>query len=160
MASASEIERKYLLPELPEAIAWDETERIRQGYLALDGDVEVRVRLRQDRSGLLTVKSGGGRVRLEEELPIEPEMAQGLWPLTEGRRVEKTRRRSRLDGMLLEVDEYEGDLAGLLVAEVEFPDEESAERFSPPDWFAREVTDDAGFKNRSLACHGIPEGAA
>ena len=156
MARGAEIERKFLLSELPRDLVWEQTERIRQGYVALDGDVEVRVRTASGAGATLTVKSGGGRVRVEEELELPADVAAGLWELTAGRRLEKTRRRSPFDGLVLEVDEYEGDLSGLLVAEIEFPDEAAAERFAPPGWLSREVTDEAAYKNRSLACDGLP----
>jgi CYTH domain-containing protein len=56
----------------------------------------------------------------------------------------------------IELDVFRGGLSGLCVAEVEFPSEEEAAAFSPPDWFGREVTDDERFKNKSLARHGRP----
>jgi adenylate cyclase len=152
----TEIERKYLLRELPAEASWTSEQRIQQGYLALDGPTEVRVRLRKDRA-TLTVKSGGGRSRIEEEVELDDRQAQALWTLTDGRRVEKVRRVSHVAGQTVEVDEYHGPLAGLLVAEVEFTDEAAAEAFVPPDWFGRELTDEAGYSNRELACHGRPD---
>lgn len=161
MAGGTEIERKYLLDELPDEadVEWSDEEPIRQGYIALDGDTEVRVRLHAD-GGVLAVKRGGGRSRLEQELELDGDRARALWDLTAGRRVEKTRRRTRAHGHVIEVDLYEGDLEGLLVAEVEFGDEAAAESFEAPPWFGREVTDDSAFKNRSLASDGRPEAVA
>jgi adenylate cyclase len=156
MAAGTEVERKYQLHEVPARIEWTEVLSLRQGYLALDGETEVRLRLDAN-SATLTIKHGGGRVRVEEEIALDRERAEGLWELTRGRRIHKTRRRARLDGLLLEVDQYEGDLEGLLVAEVEFPDVEAADRFEPPPWFGREVTEDSAYKNRSLACNGRPD---
>jgi adenylate cyclase len=78
--------------------------------------------------------------------------------------VQKTRRRVRLPGpagvadFVAEIDEYAGALDGLVVAEVEFPDEEAAHGFEPPAWFGRELTDDWRYANRSLASDGMPEG--
>ena len=158
MALGSEIERKFLLRGIPDDVDWIDEKAIRQGYVALDGDTEVRVRL-SGSEATLTVKHGGGRSRTEEEVPLDPRQAESLYALTEGRRVEKTRRRTRVDGLVAEVDEYTGDLAGLCVAEVEFEDDAAADRFDPPGWFEREVTDDKSFKNRSLACQGLPETA-
>ena len=57
---------------------------------------------------------------------------------------------------MVEVDEYEGDLRGLLVAEVEFDDEAASDAFTPPDWFGPEVTEDDRYKNRALAVDGRP----
>jgi CYTH domain-containing protein len=157
----TEIERKYLLEELPDGadVDWIDEEPIRQGYIALDGDTEVRVRLGAG-GGVLAVKRGAGRSRLEQELELDDDRARALWDLTAGRRVEKTRRRTRVHGHVIEVDIYEGDLEGLLVAEVEFSDDAAADGFEPPPWFGREVTEDSAFKNRSLACDGRPEAVA
>jgi adenylate cyclase len=155
VATGTEIERKFLLVELPADAPWTGEDAIRQGYVALDGDTEVRVRL-TDATATLTVKHGTGRRRVEEELPLDARQADALWELTAGRRLEKTRRRLELDGAVVEVDEYAGDLAGLLVAEVEFEEEAVAGAFRPPEWFGEEVTEDDAYKNRRLACDGRP----
>ena len=152
---AVEIERKFLVDALPHDLRWTDERALRQGYVALDGDTEVRVR-DDDGTWLLTVKHGGGLLRLEEDMEIDDRRGEALWRLTEGRRVEKRRRRMPYGDAVLEVDVYEGDLRGLIVAEVEFDDEGVATAFEPPEWFSREVTDDAAYKNRSLAVHGRP----
>ena len=154
--AGTEIERKFLVDGVPADVAWDDGEPLRQGYLALDGDTEVRLRLRGDGAAVLTLKRGGGRVRAEEELDVDAEQAGRLWALTEGRRVEKVRHRADVDGAPVELDVYGGDLDGLVVAEVEFPDVEAAEAWTPPPWATREVTDDAAYKNRALAVDGRP----
>jgi adenylate cyclase len=152
-----EIERKFLVPELPQDLErWPAT-RIEQGYLAIGDDgTEVRVR-RRDGDAVLTVKGGGGRSRTEEEFRIDDERFARLWPLTEGRRLEKTRHVITAgEGVNIEVDVYSGALTGLSVAEVEFGTDEAADAFEPPAWFGREVTDDARFKNQRLASEGAP----
>jgi adenylate cyclase len=155
MPPGVEIERKFLVHELPGDLDWIDERPLRQGYVALDGDTEVRVR--DDAGGWrLTVKHGGGRRRVEEELELDPRRGEALWTLTEGRRVEKRRRRIASGSATVEVDVFEGDLAGLVVAEVEFDDEAASEAFTPPAWFGREVTDDPGYKNRALAVDGRP----
>ena len=155
MPSGTEIERKFLLHGLPPQLAFARRERIRQGYLALDGDTEVRVRM-STKGSRLTIKHGRGAVRVEEELALDDRQAQALWQLTEGRRLEKTRRAIRVQGVVVEVDEYNGSLDGLVVAEVEFPDEDAALDFTPPAWFARELTGDGAYSNRALASEGLP----
>jgi adenylate cyclase len=151
-----EIERKFLVERVPEHVRREPGEPIRQGYLALDGDTEVRLRLKgEERS--LTVKHGRGRVRVEEAVGLDERQARALWALTDGRRLEKTRRRVGVAGLVADVDEYLGDLAGLRVVEVEFADEGAADRFEPPAWFGREVTAEDAFSARSLACDGRPE---
>jgi CYTH domain-containing protein len=154
---ATEIERKFLLGELPATLRLARGEAIKQGYLALDGDTEVRLRT-GSQAPRLTIKSGRGEVRTEVELPVEGRDAQALWELTAGRRIEKTRRVMRIGGVEAEVDEYAGALAGLVVVEVEFPDEAAARTFEPPPWFGRELTGDPTYANRSLACVGLPPG--
>ncbi len=162
MARGIEIERKFLLHGIPPTMRFAHREPIRQGYLALDGDTEVRIRITPT-GGVLTIKAGRGGVRVEEELPLQSRQAEALWELTEGRRVQKSRRRVRLPGgdgradLVAEVDEYSGALDGLVVAEVEFADEASSAGFQAPDWFARELTDDWRYANRSLASDGMPE---
>jgi CYTH domain-containing protein len=155
MAIGTEIERKFLLDELPRALAFAKRTAILQGYLAIDGDTEVRVR-RTPSGATLTIKHGGGEVRVEEELALDERRADALWELTAGRRVQKTRREMRVDGVTVEVDEYFGALDGLIVAEVEFDDEDAARAWMPPAWFGREVTGEAAYANRSLSVHGLP----
>ena len=58
---------------------------------------------------------------------------------------------------MIELDVYEGDLGGLVTAEVEFPSEADAERFDPPPWLGRDVTGDDRFSTRRLALYGVPE---
>jgi CYTH domain-containing protein len=150
-----EIERKFLVSEVPAGSF--ETSSIRQGYVAIAADGgEVRVR---DRDGAcwLTVKHGKGVVREEHETQISPELFSALWPATEGRRVEKRRMLVPLEGDLVaEVDVFGGALAGLVVAEVEFPSAEAATAFAAPGWFGRDVSDDHAYKNQSLALSGAP----
>jgi CYTH domain-containing protein len=156
-ARAIEIERKFLVAAPPGDLdRWPST-AIEQGYLAIAGDrTEVRIRRRAG-AATLTVKSGASRTRVEEELEIEPERFERLWPLTEGRRIEKTRYEIDAgDGLTIELDIYAGGLEGLVVAEVEFDSEEAADAFAPPPWLEREVTDDPRYKNQRLACEGAP----
>jgi adenylate cyclase len=150
-----EIERKFLLDALPEGL--DAGARIEQGYVALDpAGAEVRVRRKGDKH-MLTVKSGAGLVRGEEEIALSAGNFERLWPLTAGRRVVKTRHLVPLGGELTaEVDVYEGDLDGLLTAEIEFPDEDAATAFEAPAWLGRDVTGDKRYANQALAVNGRP----
>ncbi len=150
-----EIERKFLLQSLPHALAFARREAMLQGYLAVDGDTEVRVR-RTGAGSKLTIKHGGGEMRIEEELVLDPRQADALWELTSGRRLQKNRREMRVEGVAVSVDEYAGALDGLIVAEVEFDDEQAARAFTPPAWFGREVTGETGYANRSLSVDGLP----
>jgi CYTH domain-containing protein len=148
-----EIERKFLVERLPDDLG-GRARRIDQGYLALDDRSGAEVRLRRHGDELwLTVKGAGGVARVEEQLPLDAQQFESLWPLTEGRRVEKTRHELP-DGV--EVDVYGGALDGLVVAEMEFGSEDESAAFEPPGWFGAEVTDDPRYKNRSLAVDGRP----
>jgi CYTH domain-containing protein len=154
-SSGVEIERKFLVDRAPAELPAGE--RIEQGYLAIGDDgVEVRVR-RRGSATTLTIKSGPGMVRTEEEFPIDARRFDSLWSLTEGRRVTKTRHVIPLAGNLAaELDVYSGAHEGLLTAEIEFPSTAASDAFRPPAWLGREVTDDARFANQALALDGRP----
>lgn len=152
-----EIERKFLVAEVPE-LTGAESVAIEQGYLATpdgDGGAEVRLRRRGD-SLLLTIKGGSGEVRSEVELELDRERFESLWPLTEGRRVSKTRYLIAHGELTIELDRYRGELGGLLTAEVEFADLEASRRFQPPAWFGADVTGKEVYSNQRLATVGAP----
>jgi len=130
---------------------------VRQGYLAVESDgTEVRVRDR-DGAATLTVKKGRGVVRTEEEIDIGSDEFDRLWPLTDGRRVEKRRHLiPAAAGLTIELDVYAGHLESLATAEVECGSEADSRDSAPPDWFGRELTGDARFSNQRLAVDGIP----
>ena len=150
-----EIERKWLVQDLPDGSGHEGKEVI-QGYIAIAAD-GTEVRLRQtDGKFFQTVKSGGVLVRDETELELSKDQFEALWKATAGRRIEKTRYKLHWRGNQLELDVYQGSLAGLIVAEVEFPSAEASAQFTPPPWFGPEVTDDERYKNVNLALHGGP----
>ncbi len=146
-----EIERKFRVRDLP-ALEGLKAVHVQQGYLTRTGDsVELRLRQADDRH-FMTLKSDGGLERLEYEIAIDPAQFETLWPATKGRRVEKIRHVGRLPGgEIFELDVFAGKLAPLILVEVEFASLEAARSFTAPDWFGTEVTDDALFKNKSLA---------
>lgn len=150
-----EIERKWLVHDLPE-LGELRSDRIIQGYLAISSDgTEVRIRRKGDKC-FETVKSQGGLARDEIEIEISHDQFRLLWPATEGRRLEKTRYVLPWNGHQLELDVYQNGLAGLVIAELEFGSLDESRRFRPPAWFGEEVTDDPWYKNNSLALHGRP----
>ncbi len=150
-----EVERKFRLKRPPD-LSGSDSDPIEQGYLAVGADGEVRLRNKGERM-LLTVKRGAGLSRGEAEVEITPEQFDVLWPLTEGRRLRKRRHVLPHDGLEIEVDVYEGELEGLIVAEVEFGSEKEARAFEPPDWLGDDVTGDERFLNENLAVHGAPD---
>ena len=153
---SKEIERKFLISELPDL---NEVKKavVRQGYLTAPSDsTELRLRQKND-SFFLTLKGSGGLVRVEREAEISEQQFETFWPETEGRRVEKERFTGRLPGGLsFELDVFRGDLSPLRLVEVEFASETEAHEFVPPEWFGADVTEDKRYKNKNMAINGIP----
>jgi CYTH domain-containing protein len=149
-----EVERKFLVAEPPD-LADTEANEIEQGYLAIGADGEVRLR-RKGEKLVLTAKRGSGISREEAEIELDRESFEGLWPLTQGRRLQKRRHLIPNGDLTIELDVYEGELEGLVVAEVEFPSEDEARSFEPPEWIGREVTGDERYLNETLASRGLP----
>lgn len=152
---ATEIERKFLLDELPDQIRGRAGKRIEQGYVTSRESIEVRLR-KLEGQRLLTAKLGHGEARVEVEITLGTDQFDALWPLTEPRRLRKTRYLVPLGhGLEAEVDVFEGDLAGLVTAEVEFGFERQSRGFQPPAWLGKEVTGDRRYANQSLAVEGV-----
>lgn len=143
-----EIERKFLV----EGDAWRvgaSPSRIVQGFLSRDPERIVRVRLR-DGEAFLTIKGkGSGLARVEVEVAIPAEEARQLLPLCLPPLIEKTRHLVTWAGHLWEIDEFYGDNAGLVVAEVELATED--EIFERPPWLGREVSEDFRYSNAALS---------
>ena len=150
-----ERERKFLVAEMPPLCG--EGDRIRQGYFAIDRNVSARVRERSGWASTMTVKSGSGATRTELEWELAPEIFDLLWPLAEGRCIDKTRHEVRVDGHTADLDVFGGALDGLRLVEVEFATDEAMAAFVPPAWFGPEVTDDGRYGNAYLAVHGLEE---
>lgn len=151
-----EIERKFLLADDGWRAAVQRSQTMAQGYIndmaALrEGrqSASVRVRIAGD-TGWLNLKSRElGHTRQEFDYPIPLADARGLLALCVGGRIEKVRHYIPWQGLTFEVDEFSGDNAGLLVAELEL-DHADAE-FARPSWLGREVTDELRFYNLALA---------
>ena len=144
-----EIERKFLV----QGGGWRQGtgQRLVQGYLNRDKARTVRVRVAGD-AAFLTIKGANvGATRAEFEYPIPRGDARALLALCDGPLVDKVRYRIPAGNVVWEVDEFAGDNAGLVVAEVELPSEDAA--FVRPDWLGEEVTHDARYFNSNLAQH-------
>jgi adenylate cyclase len=152
----SEIERKFRVARLPTDLG--EGISLRQAYVAVEGDVEVRVRS-DGTHHALTVKGGAGLERDEVEVAIDATAFADLWRVAGARHLVKTRHRVDLDGLTAELDLYAGALAGLAVVEVEFASRQEAEAFDPPDWFGAELSGEAAWSNAALARNGAPPDA-
>ncbi len=149
----NEIERKFLLETAQLSYIKEQatvSKSIKQSYLAIDKQREVRLRQLDGNEIFLTVKSSGKLSREEIEIELTEEQSEAMLGLLEDEPVEKTRYQLQTGEQLIEVDEYRGKLRGLLVAEVEFVSERQANEFIPPSWFGKEVTDDSRFKNKNL----------
>ncbi|WP_316520968.1 adenylate cyclase [Kitasatospora brasiliensis] len=156
-----EIERKFLLSAFeppPTAVR----QHIEQGYIAIKEDgTEVRLR-RIGGSFVLGVKRGTSGpepspVRIEVERELDEGEFADLWPATEGARLAKDRYTFDASGVTVYVDVYQGELAGLRTAEVEFDSEPEAAAFPAPDWFGPEITGVKAYKNQTLARQGLPK---
>lgn len=152
---AVEIERKFLVT----SDAWrneaDEGMRIRQAYLANRGGTSIRVRCAAERAWI-TVKGkrdGIARPEFEYEIPSS-DAEEMLASLCDGPILQKVRYRIVRDGLVWEVDIFEGAAAGLLVAEVELasPDQ----NLTLPAWIGDEVTHDPRYRNAAIARNGPP----
>lgn len=143
-----EIERKFLLKELPEHLEQYPVRQLEQGYLCT-GPV---VRIRQDNDKYeLTYKAKGMMVREEYNLPLTKEAYEHLREKIDGRLITKKRYMIPYEAYTIELDVFEGDLAPLVLAEVEFPTEEEANHFVAPDWFAEDVTFSKLYHNSFLS---------
>jgi adenylate cyclase len=149
--SSREIERKFLVKRLPDEIRHSRRFRIAQGYLAHEqGDRHVRMR-KKAKAASLTYKFGHASSREEREITLSVKQFAILWPGTAGRRLRKTRYEIPWKNVTIEIDVYHGRNHGLIVAEVEFPDQVSRRKFKPPHWFGREITGDKRYSNIALA---------
>jgi adenylate cyclase len=143
-----EIERKFL----PADEGWKglgQPVLMRQGYLTSDPVRTVRVRIEGERA-VITIKSksiGATRGEWEYEIPVA-DAAELLERLCEQPLVEKIRHRIDHAGHTWEVDEFLGENAGLVVAEIELGSED--ELFEKPTWIGQEVTGDPRYYNSSL----------
>ena len=155
---AIEIERKFLLANDGWRAGIERSEPIAQGYLVgaqalRDGTARasVRARLAGDQAWLNIKAATRGIARTEFDYPIPLDDARTLLAgLCDGV-LEKTRHHVRVDGVLFEVDEFEGDNRGLVVAEVELPAVDAP--FPRPAWLGREVSALTRYYNVNLIAH-------
>jgi CHAD domain-containing protein/CYTH domain-containing protein len=148
-----ENERKFLLSRLPPRAEEVQPVSISQGWLPGER-LHERIRRVSDASGeryWRGLKQGSGPQRLESQEEITSEVFQALWPLTEGRRISKRRRKIEEGRLTWEIDEFDG--RDLVLAEAELPSEDLTAAI--PEWLqpfvVREVTDDPAYSNHNLA---------
>ncbi len=143
-----EIERKYLIRELPDRLEQYPCRQIEQGYLNTDPIVRIR---RTDEQYTLTYKGKGFMVREEYNLPLNKKAFLHLREKIDGILIKKRRYLIPLGTYTIELDVFEGELAPLLLAEVEFETEDEANVFVPPSWFGEDVTFSSAYHNSTLS---------
>ncbi len=155
-----EIERKYLVKQLPKDLESYEHTEITQAYL--NTEPVLRIRKRGEKY-TFTYKGSGMMVREEYNLPLTKEAFEHLLPKADGNIIRKTRYLIPLDSyvnqpssesdtkvrLVAELDIFTSPKE-LIMAEVEFPDEAAALAFKKPDWFGDEVTDNPAYHNSNM----------
>ena len=145
-----EIERKFLITELPSDLESYPFHLIEQGYLNTDPVIRVR---RQDDEFYMTYKGKGFLAREEYNLPLNREAYEHLITKADGNIICKKRYLIPIKdtSFTIELDIFEGVFAPFIIAEVEFPSIEEAESFTPPAWFKEDVTEDRHYSNSYLS---------
>ena len=155
----TEIERKFLVT----GTRWRQAAGVRfsQGYLNRDKERTVRIRLSGGKAHLTIKGISRGAARLEFEYEVPPADAEQLMNLCEGPIIEKMRYTLEYRGFTWEIDEFLGENAGLVIAEIELQSE--GQEFERPPWLGREVTEDPRFYNANLVANpyckwrGLPD---
>ncbi len=144
-----EIERKYLIENIPFSLSEYKCKSIEQAYLTTDPVVRVR---KDEDEYYLTYKGSGLMAREEYNLPLKKESYETLLSKADGNILTKNRYLIPMNnGLTIELDVFEGKFTGLMLAEVEFETIEEAENFTPPEWFGRDVTFTGEYQNSRLS---------
>ena len=147
----NEIERKFLVTSTEFQSESIRSNRIVQGYLNSNPERTVRIRIKGTQA-FITIKGKGnesGTTRFEWEKEIKVTEAEQLLLLCEDGVIDKVRYEIPFGKHLYEVDVFEGDNKGLIIAEIELEDEN--ESFEKPNWLGEEVTGDDRYYNASLS---------
>ena len=148
---AQEIERKFRVANDDWRAMASSSSSLKQGYLSSSAEATVRVRL-EDNLGTLTIKSKPkGITRKEFEYAIPAQEAKELLIICSGPLIEKTRYRIPQENHTWEIDVFEGDNDGLIIAEIELTSED--DYFVKPQWLGEEVSGDSRYYNSNLATH-------
>ena len=144
-----EIERKFLVPKLPDNLENYKHDEIEQWYFILEKDTEERIRHRWNRF-YHTKKVWHWKIREEYENEITEKEFNQLRDKTQWKRIYKTRYVIPYNNHKIELDIYHGKLEWLIVCEIEFDNEEESKKFVFPERFWEEITNDDNYKNRNL----------
>ena len=156
-----EIERKWLVKDeilkKQDSIHLEDFDYrdISQGYLCAVPVIRIRKSIKKSGEShyMLSYKGRGLLEREEYNLPLTEEAYRLLKGKIEGRIIVKRRYLLPYGEHRIEWDVFKGDLTGLMYAEVEFSSTPEAEEFKAPEWFSRELTEEAGHSNADLAFH-------
>ena len=155
-----EIERKFLVKEIPGDYSKYIRHDIIQGYVPLSGDKKGFRLRKMDEKFYETIKmentDGIKLSRIEVEIELSRGQFDSLWPLAAPYSLEKTRYEIPYKNHIIELDIYKGPLSGFHTAEVEFGSAEDAEKFDPPGWFGTDVSGDQRYSNHDLSFYGLP----
>lgn len=146
-----EIERRFLLKNDDWRRLASAPQTLQQGYLSVEKERTIRVRIVNDQAWL-TLKgyiSDVSRSEFEYDIPLVH--AQTIMATMCPFKMEKKRYQVKFGGFTFEIDEYFGDNAPLIVAEIELPSEETP--FAKPDWLGEEITSEGKFTNAYLSKH-------
>jgi len=174
-----EIERKFLVRYLPEEEPKAYIE-IEQGYISTSPVIRFRSKKKNTQAEpfyVLTIKGKGMVAREEHELILKKEQYEDLKGRRIGCLIRKTRylyplgtiepagasgvagvatpaeavaNKAKLTELIAEVDVFDGDQKGLVMVEVEFPDQSTCEKWEKPDWFGKEVSLDHRYHNSNM----------
>lgn len=148
-----EIERKFLIKEIPDNIEQYECWEIEQAYLCTDPVIRIR---KKNQDYILTYKSQGLMAREEVELPLNAQAYAQLLNKVDGRIITKKRYLiPTINQLTIELDIFSGELRGLILAEVEFPDLDTANTYKMPAWFKEDVTYDKTYHNSNLSKYNL-----
>lgn len=151
-----EIEKKYAIHQMPEDLEQYQYKKIEQGYLCHNPIVRIR-KSNNDyyityKSKLGIVNNSSAIINNEVELPLTQEAYLTLKAKIDNNMVYKTRYLIPINkDLTVELDVFEGLLSGLVFAEVEFPDEKTADEFIVPSWFGKDLSSDKRFTNHHLS---------
>jgi uridine kinase len=148
-----EIERRFLVDKFPTGVDVSAKQNIKQYYIS-GGTEESRVRS-IDKNFYLTVKAGKGLSREENELPVSKDIFDALATTSIGM-LDKARYIINDGADKIELNVFNDELSGLMLAEVEFKSKEDSTHFVPPPWIGKEVTEDQRYNGFSLAVNGMP----
>lgn len=148
-----EIERKFLINEIPSDLDVYERIDMIQGYLNTNPVVRIR---KENDDYVLTYKGSGLLSHSEYNLPLDKESFNHLLKKCDGIIISKSRYKIPLEnGLIAELDIFKGDLDSLVLVEVEFKSVEDANAFIPPSWFGMDVTTDNRYHNSYISKYGL-----